>query len=219
MDSNKEVQEKLLQGFVNTNDEINYAYRKRFTKVGIIVLLIVTLRMIFGPLVIPNVFGFPAGYNRYFLVKYNNEPVSVEYKLVNKTPIIPFLVYVKSSYNDVSKYTKEDIKTIYITDSTDIKLSIKSYGCYNSNSRVRCSYYDDNLKKVKKLKFETMKITYTTKPYKVIYDGAYISNIGELIKENGSYTINIVGKYRRNKVYLDTYVIKIPHQEIDNTSF
>ena len=72
MDSNKEVREKILQGFVNTNDEINYKYRSRIIKTSIIIALIISLRIIFGPLVIPNVFGFPSGYNRYFLVKYNN---------------------------------------------------------------------------------------------------------------------------------------------------
>lgn len=212
MDSNKEVEEKLLHGFVNTNDEINNTYKKRITKISIIIIIIIALRIIFGPLVIPNFLGFPTGYNRYFLIKYNDNAVSVDYKLVNKTPLIPFLIYVKSSYKDTSKYTSEDISTTYITDEDNIKVDVKSYACYSGKSRIKCDYYSNNLKKEKKLTLESIKITHTNKPYKVVYDGPYVSDIGKFITDKGSYTITITGKYRRNKVTLDTYIIKKQHQ-------
>lgn len=208
MDSNKEVNEKVLHGMVYTGDEIRYKERKRITKIIIFVVVVILLRIFFGSLILPNIFGFPSGYNRYFLVEYNEKPLSVEYKLENKMPIIPIFVYMKSTYEGASYYTKENIENFYVTDEEDIKLSIKTYACFSGKTRVKCDYYENYTKKEKDIEFTDMEIVRTSKPYETVYKGKYVPNIGKYLEKNGHYTINITGKYGRTNAYITTYVIK-----------
>lgn len=208
MDSNQEIRNEILRDMLNNNDDIKRERKRKLLKIFLSLICILGFRLLVGKILIPNIFGFPSGYNRYFLIEFNDKPLSIEYKITNELPIIPFIVYLKSSTESMSKLSPENVENFYYTVEQDIKMNIKSFECYNNKSRIRCEYYDKTNLKEKKLRLSTMKITHTSNPYKLVYEGEYNSNIGKYLKYNGSYTINITGKYGLNTVHLTTYIIK-----------
>ena len=208
MNDNFENQNEILRDMLNTNNDIKNDRKIKLLKVFLALICIFVFRILIGRILIPNIFGFPSGYNRYFLIEFNDKPLSIEYKITNELPIIPFIVYLKSSTESMSKLSPENVENFYYTIEKDIKMNIKSFECYNNKSRIRCEYYDKTDLKEKKLRLSNMKITHTSNPYKLVYEGEYNSNIGKYLKYNGSYTINITGKYGLNTVHLTTYIIK-----------
>ncbi len=208
MNDNFEIRNEILRDMLNNNDDIKRERKRKLLKIFLSLICILGFRLFVGKILIPNVFGFPSGYNRYFLIEFNDKPLSIEYKITNELPIIPFIVYLKSSTESMSKLSPENVENFYYTIEKDIKMNIKSFECYNNKSRIRCEYYDKTNLKEKKLRLSNMKITHTSNPYKLVYEGEYNSNIGKYLKYNGSYTINITSKYGLNTVYLTTYIIK-----------
>ena len=74
----------------STNMLIKHNKRK-FIVIMALFSIIVILRIIFGFLEIPNIFGYPSSSARYYKVLVNDKHIPVNYNLKHSIPIIPFL--------------------------------------------------------------------------------------------------------------------------------
>ena len=146
----------------------------------------------------------------YFSVSFLRLNKSVEYKMfvngkhktvafedTEDSPIIPGLLYFRRENRD-AWFNMDELNEDLIFEDEKIKLDFVVSECYTHTDKIRvnCESSNDKLihKKVK-TKFKTMFIRKNGGKNKVMYDGKYISDISQYVKEKGYYYIEISAEY------------------------
>ncbi len=186
--------------------------KKRIEKKYIIftlILLLILCRVIFGRITIRNIFGYPSSNNRYFEVMINDSYLpDVPYTLTSYTPIIPFVLYLKSTYSDSSLHDEPPITGHHTVTSEKVILDVKSYECYYGKYRVKCKYNDDYKRKYKDIKLSKLTIFRTDNKHGVVYSGKYKNDISKYLTKKGQYNIKIGCNYNNTQCEMNFYIIK-----------
>ena len=205
---NEKTKQKAILDYMQSSHEFYEKYHKtkkiKFLIIALIVFAIIMIKIFFGVIEIPNIFGYPPSNARFYKVKINNEQISVSYDLKHAFPIIPFLIHFNSYYlgnsdiygTDTGPFFKQNGSDKYIID-------ISSYSCYWKNIQVECKNTKQEMKENKDTKYTNLTITRITNPYEIIYDGKYIDDFTNYVKEKGEYAVVITAKYglTESKVY------------------
>lgn len=119
--------------------------------------------------------------------------------------------------NKINYYVIENVKKLYIEDvietnyenkayfkdglleikRDDLSLDIKSYFCSDKKGRVDCKskYVNDSKITITEKNIDISKLT-IMKDDKTLYDGKYITNLEDLLKEDGRYYFIVTMKER-----------------------
>ena len=176
----------------------------------ILLSVILVLRIIFGPVNIPNIFGYPSSSARYYKVLINEEHIPVNYNLKHTIPIIPFMVNINSFYlgNNYVVGSNNDSEYIYYEEIMNIKIS--SHSCFSKkmNTQIECKYDSQITKENKDEKYTNLAITKIGKEYGSAYNGEFVNDIAPFIKEKGRYHIEITSKHGLVETKIYFYVDK-----------
>ncbi len=201
----EQIKKEALKEYVESNREyINGAKRKFGIIFGIIVIILVAIKVFFGTINIPNIFGFPSSEARYYIVKVNDKQVPVSYNHRHRIPIIPFFVNLDSHYLG-NNYIEGDYGFTFNDDNlNEYIVTISSNSCYYENKyQVECTKNTQDMKENTDTKYTNMKITRITNPHETVYDGKVLKDIKTYLTKKGQYHIEITAKYGLNesKVY------------------
>ena len=208
----EEIKRKKKEALEDYNKAKNELINKKKRKIkillilfGIILVILIFIRIIFGRLYFSLPYTYYNKSNEYkFYVNGKHENISFEdYKDV---PVIPGVLYFRrinlGGWYNVETYDKnlffEDEKIIF-----DFKVN----ECYThtDNIRINCDSFDEKLiRKEIKPKFTRLFIRKNGRKETVMYDGEYISDISQYVKEKGYYYIEIWTEYEgvETKLYV-----------------
>ncbi|MBE6139271.1 MAG: hypothetical protein E7174_02025 [Firmicutes bacterium] len=199
---------KILLEINKEKAEINSNNKKNIIIIFVIIIfLFITIKICFGTINIYNIFGYPANKARFYEVTVNNNKTSVEYVLIQKIPIIPFLVNFNSKYAGANIIEKNKGFEVYADDSKEYLININSYSCYSGEYQIECKNINQNMKKNNDTKYTNLEIVRVNNPYEKIYNGKYISNITPYIQKKGMYYIGITAKYNLVETKIFFYFI------------
>lgn len=198
---------KILFEINKTNNEIKIEKNKKiWFIISTILVMVLFIRIVFGTIDIPNIFGYPSNKSRFYKVTLNDELISTEYYLIQKIPVIPHLIYLKSEYFD-SFITKGDIDAIrYNGDDLDkFIIDVESYSCHYKKSQTKCKNENSEMQKNNDTTYNKLEIWRTTKPHEQIYNGEFINDITPYIKDNGKgiYVVTIYAEYE----FIETKIV------------
>ena len=193
----KKQQKELLIEMNKLDNEMWKARKKKIIIITSIILIIVTvIKIFFGTIELYNVFGASPSKSRYYNVTVNNKQVAVSYISTKKIPIIPFLVNFNSVYMGNSYIKGDDTGKFFYNDGSDkYIIDINSYSCYYESIQIECTNNGQNMKKNNDTKYTQVKITRTSNPYEVIYQGKYIDDITPYVVKKGNYHVAITAKH------------------------
>ena len=193
----------------STNMLINYNKRKFIVIMGVF-LIIVILRVILGPLNIPNIFGYPSSSARYYKVLVNDEHIPVNYNLKHSIPIIPFIVNINSVYLGNNYVAGGNNDSLYVDYKDVMNLNINSYSCFSEkmNTQIECKYDNQITKENSDEKYTKLVMTKIGKEYGSAYNGEFIVDIAPYIKEKGRYHVEITAKHGLVETKIYFYVNK-----------
>lgn len=197
----KELKKKeALNNYNLANKELKkerFKFLKRlFICLGLFLIVTIIIRLCFGRLY----FSLPYMYYNKSIeynLFVNGEHENIDFEDCEDTPIIPGLLYYRrvnmGGWLNMDKYDEP----LYFQDEKII-LDFEVNECYTHTDKVRvnCDSTNDKLirKKVKPI-FTRIFIRKNGKNEQVKYDGKYISDISEYVKEKGYYYIEIYAEY------------------------
>lgn len=203
----KQERNRLLLEMNNFNNEERKAKKKKFILIfAIILLIIINIKLFFGTIEIYNIFGYPSNEARFYKLTINDNPISVSYNTSHHIPLIPFLINFESNYLGTSTIEGDEDPYFFDDGSDKYLINIWSYSCYsknNSNYQVECKNSTQNMTEDNDTKFTNVTITRVTKPYEIIYNDKFISDITKYLKTKGQYCVEITAKHflTETKVY------------------
>lgn len=188
---------EILSEINKTNNEIRRERSKKIWLIFALVLLIVLfIKIVFGTIDIPNIFGYPPSKVRFYKVTVNGEATSVGYELKHEIPIIPYLINFNSRYFGLNYINgDEDVTTYLQNDSEKYVIDIESYSCYSNDYQVECKTDNQIMKKNSDTKYTNLQIVRTNNPYEEIYNGKFVNDITEYVKSKGVYYVGITAKH------------------------
>lgn len=210
-DEEKELKKKeaLRDYNIAKNDIRNRRIKKlKFILMILLVLLVVLIvvRIIFGKLY----FSLPyMDYNKSNEFKFylNGEHQNISFEDYDDNPVIPGVLYFRRK-NLGGWYNVKIYDQNLFFDTEKVVFDFDVYECYTHTDEVRvnCDSFNEKLiRKEVKPKFTRMFIRNNNgRKEKVMYDGEYISDISQYVKEKGYYYIEIWAKYDgiETKLYL-----------------
>lgn len=175
----------------------------------LVLLLIIIIKMFFGTIEINNILGYPSSRNRFYKLTINGEPITTDYNLKHKVPVIPYFINI-NSYHIGSSIIKEDSDGTYFyqNNKEEYIIDIESFTCHKAGFRVECKDENRDLKETSDTKYTKLKITRTNNPYEVVYNGKYTSNITKYVKEKGIYCVEVTAEYSLIKTQIYFYFIR-----------
>lgn len=166
---------------------------------GIVLIVMIIIKLIFGTIEIYNPFGYPVSSTPSFETRVNGERCGTSGGLYHRIPIIPFFLdFVSFSY--ILNYFEKDQPDEYFYNGIgDVNLSIRAYTCHykDSKSQVACDYTKDNMVYNSKndIRYTKVRIIKDYTWWEPVYDGPFITNITEYVKDDGYYMVTIYSKY------------------------
>lgn len=201
----EEMKKEAFREYTKSNGEYIKNLRKRIgIIIGVIIVIVTLIKILFGTINIPNIFGYPSSNARYYIVKVNNQQIPVSYNHRYRIPIIPFLINLDSHYLGNNYVEGYDGFTFYDDGSNEYIVTISSNNCYYKDKyQVECTKNTQQMKENNDTKYTNMKITRITNPYEIVYEGKVIENIEPYLTKKGQYHVEITAKYGFNesKVY------------------
>lgn len=202
---NEEAKKVAFQEYVKSTKDCYKERKKKFIIIGLIVFIIVSIiKTFFGTIEIYNIFGYQSSNARYYRVTVNEKQVAVSYTLRRKIPLIPYLVNFNSTYLGNSNINNDDTGPFFYADnSTKYLINISSYKCYYNNTQIECTSNTQTMKETNDEKYSKITIQRISNPREVTYQGKFINDITQYIKENGQYHIEITTKqnFNETKIY------------------
>lgn len=193
-----ERQRKEILLEINKSDkEIKKDRKNKILLVGgILFIVIIVIKILFGTIEIYNIFGYPSSKARFYKLTINGEETTVNYTLTHKIPVIPFLVNFNSIYLGGSYITGDEDGTSYKPDNSDkFVINIDSYSCYSKDYQIECKFDNQNMKKNNDTKYTNLQIVRTNNPYEEIYNGKFVNDITQYVKSKGVYYVGITAEY------------------------
>lgn len=201
IEKDKEEIEKLKKvtlGEIDSLDsEIKKRRKKNWVKICLIIVIVFgIIKLLFGMIELYNIFGYPAGKARFYMVTVNGEANTVSYNLRHKIPVIPFLVNFNSYYLGNSNIVGDnDDIDFYEDGSSQYLIGISSYSCYVDNHQVECNKSSQVMKENEDTRYTNLRIVRTSNPYEEVYNGKFIKDITPYVREKGFYYVGITAKY------------------------
>ncbi|MBR5662820.1 MAG: hypothetical protein IKX00_04120 [Bacilli bacterium] len=196
--------------YIRLSQDVNEQKKIKILKIIFIFLIVLIIRGIFGPIYIKNIFGYPSSNNRYFDVKVNELSLkNTSYKLIHSFPIVPFFVYLKSTYEDTLLYANEPITGYSEFNNEKIIIDIDSYECYYGKNRIKCRYFKDIKPEKKPIKLKNMEIYRISNGYGQVYKGKFKNDISKYLEKSGLYNITIDCEYNHTKCQINFNIKKI----------
>lgn len=188
---------KILLKIFKTNSELKREKKKKILIIiSIILIFVVFIKLFLGTLDIPNIFGYPQNKVRFYKVSINGNAISSEYFLTQKIPLIPYLVNLKSKTFGQNYVLDDDDGSYFVAKELDkIIIDVESYSCYYDKYQVGCKDSNSNMKKNNDTNYTSLIINRNSKPFKEVYNGQFINDITQYIKDKGVYVVNIKAEY------------------------
>ena len=205
----KRKKKEALEDYNKANNELKNIKKKKvmvlLAFLGIILVILIIVRILFGRIY----FSLPyAYYNESIEYKFyvNDVQENISFEDYDDFPIIPGVLYLRrmnmGGWYNVEFYDRNlvfgDEKVIFAFDVTE---------CYTHTDKIRisCDSFDEKMiRKKAKPEFIRLFIRKNGRKEKVMYDGEYISDISEYVKEKGYYYIEVWAEYEgvETKLYV-----------------
>jgi len=186
----REEQRKL---FEVTREYRNERKRKLLTILGILVVVVGAIKIFLGTIEINGILPYVTNKSRRFDVTINGEHILSNCKIKNRVPVIPYLIYFNRSNTYFNKIN-DDVPISYREKSEKYILEVKSYSCHTkkSGAQVECNKYgNEELEERDDIEYLGLKITNIS----LVYDGEYINDISNYIRNSGQYNVVITARY------------------------
>lgn len=191
----KKLRKEMLSEMNKLNIEIKKDKKKLLIKMIIYAFIIGIIKTIFGSIELYSIMGYPPFKARFYKVTVNNEPISIDYSIHHKIPIVPFLIHFNSYYSGTNSVEGKNRTTFDIDSSQNYIIDIDSFNCYKGKYQVECRYDYQTMKANEDTRYSKLIITQTNKPYEEIYRGKFLNDISPYIRKKGNYCIRIIAKY------------------------
>lgn len=196
----KQKKKEALKDYNEANNELrkrNNKIIKRVLIVASIFFVVCLLIRIFYGRVYYSVSFLRLNKSLEYKMFVNDKHKTVAFEDTEDSPVIPGFLYFRR-INSGAWFNMDELNEDIIFEEEKIKLDFVVSECYTHTDKIRvnCDSSNDKLihKKVKP-KFKTMFIRKNGGKNKVMYDGKYISDISEYVKEKGYYYIEIHAEY------------------------
>ena len=172
---------------------------------SIVLVILVVIRIIFGRLYFSLPYMYYNKSNEYMFY-VNGEHQNIGFEDYDDTPVIPGVLYFRrinmGGWYNVRIYDQE-----LIFNEEKVVFNFDVYECYTHTDEVRinCDSFNEKfIRKEVKPKFTRLFIRKNGRREKIMYDGEYISDISQYVKEKGYYYIEIWTEYDgvETKLYL-----------------
>jgi hypothetical protein len=191
----KEQQKQAYKDLIEINEEIKIKRKKKLKKIfQILLIFILYFKAFVGVVYIKNPFGLNSNKIRYYDFTINGKIAGHDVSIVEKKPIIPFFIYIKS---DTGRYFENEEKSLgYIGNDDKYILDLKLFTCYSEKHgyKYECTYKKSNMIEEKDFKITKLTI-WNSENNKVIYEGKWKKDITNIIKDANTVNIKIKIKY------------------------
>lgn len=197
----KELKKKeALKDYNAANRELKTKKFRTLKKIliilGVVLVVAIVVRIFYGRVYFSLPYMYYNQSNEYkFFV--NGEQKNINFEDYKDTPVIPGILYFRR-FNMGGWYNVEKYDENLIFEDEKVVLDFEVYECYThtDNIRVNCDSFNEKLiQKEVKPEFKSIFIRKNGKKNKVMYDGEYISDISDYVKEKGYYYIEIYAEY------------------------
>lgn len=210
--TDEEIKRKKKEALEDYNKADNELKNRKKRKIrillilfGIVLVILVVLRIIFGRLYFSLPYTY---YNESIEYKFyvNDVQENISFEDYDDFPVIPGFLYLRrmnmGGWYNVETYDQNlffnDERIVFNFDVTE---------CYTHTDEIRisCDSFDEKMiRKNVKPKFTRLFIRKNGRPEKVMYDGEYISDISKYVEEKGYYYIEVWTEYEgvQTKLYV-----------------
>ncbi len=191
----REEQRKLFQA---TREYKNEKRRKVLTILGVLVVFVGVVKIFFGTIKINWLFPYPINRGRVFDVTVNGEQVKSICRINKRITIIPYLIYFNNRRSVYYIKFSENQKGRYEGNTDKYILNVKSYSCHSKRTGVQfeCTHEDRELREKDDTEYIGLKIQNVNSDI-IIYEGEFINDISEYIKNEGEYRVVITVRYEK----------------------
>ncbi len=190
-----EEQKKLFQ--VNREYK-NEKRRKILAILGMLIIIVGAIKVFFGTIEINWLFPYPINRGRVFDITVNGEQVKSICRINKRITIIPYLIYFNNRSSVYYIKFSENQKGRYEGNTDKYILNVKSYSCHSkrTGAQFECTHEDRELREKDDTEYIGLKIQNVNSDI-IIYEGEFINDISEYIKNEGEYRVVITVRYEK----------------------
>ncbi len=194
----EDIREEQRNLFQATREYKKEKRRMVLTILGVLVVFVGVVKIFFGTIEINWLFPYPTNRGRAFDVTVNGEQVKSACRINKRITIIPYLIYFNNKSSSYSTKFSENQKGQYEEKTDKYIMNVKSYSCHSKRTGVQfeCTHEDRELREKDDTEYIGLKIQNVNSDI-IIYEGEFINDISEYIKNEGEYRVVITVRYEK----------------------